>query len=132
MSINYKSILLSRIYLDPENPRHDPIGNEREIIAHLLKFEDIRQLAKSIAQLGSTSPIELLAVAPHPSAKNRFNTAEGNRRLCALKLLLDPDKAPTEREKKYFRSLQQTMPRPIKSVMCVIFSDMEAPMEGKI
>ena len=126
MSINYKLILLSRIYLDPENPRHDPIGNEREIIAHLLKYEDIRQLAKSIAQLGSTSPIELLAVAPHPTAKHRFNTAEGNRRLCALKLLLDPDKAPTEREKKYFRSLQQSMPRPIKSVMCVIFSDMEA------
>ena len=71
----YKSVSINRIYLDPANPRHDPINNEREIIAHLLKTEDIRPLAKSISTLGSTSPIELLALAPHPTAKNRFNTA---------------------------------------------------------
>lgn len=122
----YKSVAISRIYLDPANPRHDPINNEREIIAHLLKTEDIRPLAKSISQMGSTSPIELLALAPHPTARNRFNTAEGNRRICALKLLSDPDKAPTEKEKKYFRGLQSDLKKPIKSVMSVIFDDMDA------
>lgn len=122
----YKSVAISRIYLDPANPRHDPINNEREIIAHLLKTEDIRPLAKSISLLGSTSPIELLALAPHSTAKNRFNTAEGNRRICALKLLADPDKAPTERDRKYFRGLQNELVKPIKSVMSVIFDDMDA------
>lgn len=122
----YKSVAISRIYLGPANPRHDPINNEREIIAHLLKTEDIRPLAKSISQMGSTSPIELLALAPHPTAKNRFNTAEGNRRICALKLLSDPDKAPNEKEKKYFRALQSDLKKPIRSVMSVIFNDMAA------
>ena len=122
----YKSVSINRIYLDPANPRHDPINNEREIIAHLLKTEDIRPLAKSISTLGSTSPIELLALAPHPTAKNRFNTAEGNRRICALKLLADPDKASTEKDRKYFRGLQNGLAKPINSVMSVIFDDMDA------
>lgn len=122
----YKSVAISRIYLDPVNPRHDPINNEREIIAHLLKTEDIRPLAKSISLLGSTSPIELLALAPHPTAKNRFNAAEGNRRICALKLLSDPDKAPTEKDRNYFRGLQNDLVKPIRSVMSVIFQDMDS------
>jgi hypothetical protein len=120
-----KSVLVSKIYFDPANPRHDPIANENEILAHLLKHEDIRPLAKHIAEAGTTSPLELMALVPHPVAKTRFITAEGNRRLCALKLLADPDKAPNEREKKYFRTLQQSMPKPIRSINAAIFDTME-------
>lgn len=121
-----KTVAIRSIYLDPKNPRHDPIANESEIIAHLLKTEDVRALARSIAELGSLSPLELLGLVPHPRVKNKYIAAEGNRRVCALKLLLDPDKAPNEREKKYFRSLQAKMTKPIKSVEASIFSDMPA------
>lgn len=120
-----KSVAVRNIYLDPQNPRHEPIANESEILAYLLKTEDIRALARSIAQLGALSPLELLALVPHPKAKNKYIAAEGNRRICALKLLLDPDKAPNEREKRYFRNLQAQMSHPIKVVEATIFSDMD-------
>ncbi|HEY8906625.1 MAG TPA: hypothetical protein VIM63_11370 [Rhodoferax sp.] len=98
-------IKVGRIYLDPENPRHDPIGDQSEIIAHLPAHEDVRAIARSIARLGSTSPIELLALVEHPTARRAYLTAEGNRRICALKLLADPDKAPTEKDKRYLYRL---------------------------
>jgi len=120
-----RPIKVSRIYFDPENPRHDPIGNDSEIISHLLKNEDIRTLARSIAKVG-TSPIELMALVEHPTARSSFLTAEGNRRLCALKLLADPDKAPDDREKKYFRDLRDSMKEPVDTVMAVVFDSMDA------
>lgn len=121
-----KSIPIGRIYLDPENPRHDPISNEPEVIQHLLRSEQVRAVARSIAELGSTSPIELMAVVPHPTARNSYLTAEGNRRLCALKLLADPEKAPNDRDKKYFRALKKSMAHGVNSVPAVVFDTMEA------
>lgn len=119
-----KTVAVRSIYLDTRNPRHDPIANESEILAHLLKNEDVRPLARSIAQLGSLNPLELLALVPHPIVRNKFVAAEGNRRICALKLLLDPDKAPTERDKKFFRALKDQMPKAIRTVDATIFEDM--------
>ena len=120
-----RPINVGRIYLDPENPRHDPIGNEKDIISHLLEHEDVRAIARSIAKLGSTSPIELLALVPHPTAARSYLTAEGNRRVCALKLLGDPDKAPTEKDKRYFRQLRESMKEPVEKVLAVIFDSIE-------
>src|SRR5688500_8905980 len=94
---------LARVYLDNVNPRHDPIDNEREIIAHLLAREYVKPLARDIAERGSLSPLERLAVIPHPSVRDAYISVEGNRRVCALKLLADPEKAPDESDRRYFR-----------------------------
>ena len=93
MTHKTKQVSLSRIYLDNQNPRHDPIDNEPEIVAHLIAHEKVKSLAADIAIRG-TSPLERLAAIPHADKKNFFIAVEGNRRVCALKLLNDPDKAP--------------------------------------
>ena len=86
-------VKLNQIYLDLNNPRHDPLDSEQDAIAHLVANSNIKVLAKHISEIGSTSPLELMALVPNPKVKNGYITAEGNRRLCALKLLNDPDKA---------------------------------------
>jgi hypothetical protein len=112
---------LARVFLDNVNPRHDPIDNEPEIIAHLLAKEYVKPLARDIAERGSLSPLERLAVIPHPRVEGAYISVEGNRRVCALKLLADPDKAPSEPNKRYFRQLAAKIRPPIKELDAVIF-----------
>lgn len=116
-----KVVKIEHIYLDNKNPRHDPIDSEPEIIAHLIAKEGVKALARSISKLGSTSPLERVAVVQHGKAKDRFVSAEGNRRICALKLLSDPAKAGSEAGRKYFQGLADAMGSPPKSVEVVIF-----------
>lgn len=126
MTHSIKEVDVSRIYLANDNPRHDPIENEPEIIQHLIAHENIKPLARHIANIGSTSPLERIAVITHPKVKNAYITAEGNRRICALKLLADPDKADTEANKRYFRSLSLLMKTPPGKLDAVVFSDKQA------
>ena len=121
-TIKTQEIDISKVYLDNENPRHDPIDNEPALIAHLLAHERIRKLARSIAELG-TSPIERFAVIPYPDLKGVFISLEGNRRLCALKLLHDPDKAPNESHRKYFRELNKKWKAAPDVIDAVVFKD---------
>ncbi|MDQ4626711.1 hypothetical protein [Janthinobacterium lividum] len=111
------------IYLDRDNPRHEPMEGDPELITYLLHHEGVRALAKDIATKGSLNPLDMLALVPHPKIKGSFIPAEGNRRVCVLKLLEDPDRAPTEADKKYFRSLRDMMPKPIKLIEARIFKN---------
>lgn len=125
MSHEIKEVKLSRIYLDNDNPRHDLIDNEPEIINYLLKKENVKPLARHIAEAGSMSPLERLAIVAHPEVKGAYIAAEGNRRICALKLLSDPDKAHSEADKNYFRSLAKKIGTIPSTLEAVVFSDME-------
>lgn len=78
------SVNVLDLYLDSQNPRHDPINNRTEIINYLIKNEKVKVLAKSIAENG-TSPLEILAVIENENG--HFIALEGNRRVCALILL---------------------------------------------
>ena len=89
MTYSVKEVDLGRIYLDNNNPRHDPINNEAEIISHLIANEGVKPLARHIAKAGRTSPLERIAVVAHPKVKGAYVAAEGNRRVCAIKLLAD-------------------------------------------
>src|ERR1019366_7905122 len=126
MTYSIKEVDVSRIYLANNNPRHDPIENEPEIIQYLITHEKIKPLARHIANAGHTSPVERIAVIAHPKVKNAYITAEGNRRICALKLLADPDKADTEANKRYFRSLSLLMANPPGKLDAVVFSNIQA------
>jgi hypothetical protein len=125
MNQTQRSIDLKRIYLDPENPRHEKLPNELAIIHHLVENEGVRAIAKSIIDLGGISPLEITALIPHPIVKTAFLVVEGNRRICALKLLSDPDKAANERDKKYFSALKTQQAIHINSVSAVIFDTRE-------
>ncbi len=119
----FDQIDLSHVYLDNINPRHNPIDNEPEIISYLIARELVKPLARDIAARGTLSPLERLALIPHPKVKGAFLSAEGNRRICALKLLSDPDKAPSESDRSLFRQLAQKLRPRISTVDAVIFSN---------
>lgn len=117
-----KKIRVLDIYLDTDNPRHDPISDQPEIISHLLKEEKVKNLAKDIAENG-ISPIELLAVVKNKN--NKYIVVEGNRRICALTLLNDPEKAPNQNLKDYFKKLKAKSVLIPDSVNCEVFDQRE-------
>ena len=111
------------IYLDSENPRHEPIDNQPEIIAHLLQNELVRNLGKDISENG-LSPLELTGVIKKKSGQ--YIVVEGNRRLCSLILLNDPDRCPNNNEEKYFRKLSNGSAKYPSKISCVLFEDRES------
>lgn len=121
-----QQVSLTKIYLDPENPRHETLPDQPSIIKHLVSKEKVRVLAKNIAEAGGTSPIELIALVRHPKVKTGYVVVEGNRRICALKLLQDPDKAGSEKDKRYFAGLAQGMKHAIGKVNAMVFDSRDA------
>lgn len=97
---NRQLIQLDKIFLDLNNPRHIPYQSEVETIKYLCENEDIFNLAKDIALYG-LNPLENLAVVKDDKT-GTYVVAEGNRRLCAIKLLNDPYRAPQKFQKKFF------------------------------
>lgn len=112
-------ILADRVFLDLENLRFPrPLQHEDDAISWLCSNEDIVNLAKDIIKFG-LSPLEPLAVIKKGS--NSFYVPEGNRRLCAIQLLNDPQKAPAALRSK-FQKLSDDF-EPVGELFCVEFPD---------
>lgn len=117
---------IGRIFLDLENPRHEPYENEEQVIDYLCRYENVFPLAKDIVQHG-LNPLELLAVIPDEGGqkgKPTYIVAEGNRRLCALKLLDDPERAPPK-QRKAFEALGTDWAG-VGDLICMVFPDRES------
>jgi hypothetical protein len=54
---------VDRIFLDQENPRHEPYDTQSEVIEYLCNHESVLSLARDIAANG-LNPIEQLALIP--------------------------------------------------------------------
>lgn len=97
MASEVRAFPIERIHLYAENPRHGKISDPDKIIKHLLKDEQVFELAKSIAER-TANPLELIGVVriddEDDSGEPTYEVWEGNRRVCAMMLLNDPDKAP--------------------------------------
>jgi hypothetical protein len=122
-----ETILVNQLVLYLENPRHVPLGNEAETIAALCAKEDVLPLLKDIKKVG-LSPLENFAIFPaakraaNPRSQKYF-AAEGNRRVCALKLLNDPDLAPAPLRKQVTKLASDWVP--IRNVSAVIFKSFD-------
>lgn len=92
----YRVIPVSRLHIDLNNPRHEPVETEAEAIAKLCDGEMIAELAKDIVERGSLSPLEIVGVVPRDGVPGHFVAVEGNRRTCALIVLSDPNRAPPQ------------------------------------
>ncbi|MBT11862.1 MAG: hypothetical protein CMI02_07495 [Oceanospirillaceae bacterium] len=109
------------IYLDTNNPRHEPLESQEEAIEKLCQDEYVLQLAQDIAENG-INPLESFAVLIEKRGrKTTYIAVEGNRRLCAIKLLQDPDLAPANIRKKII-ALSAEAPT-IKKVPAVTFKN---------
>ena len=98
MTETIEDIEIDRIFLYEENPRHEPLQSQDEIIEHLCRDEQVPELAEHISQEG-TNPLELVGLVARAESgkrgtKKTYEVWEGNRRICAIKLLNDPDLAP--------------------------------------
>lgn len=90
------------LLLNKENPRHDPKKNQEEIIEYLCADEQVENLARHIS-LHGPNPLEQVAVF---KSEGNLVVAEGNRRVCAMQLLNDPERAPASLRAR-FRKLSQ-------------------------
>jgi hypothetical protein len=117
-------IELRKLHFDGQNPRHDDLNDEPEIINELYGKEHVLGLIKHIAVNG-LSPLDRMAVIKHPKLAGHYIVVEGNRRLCALKLLNDPAKAPSTVSKKAVANAKETSKATIKALEVVVFPNKE-------
>ena len=59
------------------------------------------------------------------SGKKNYQVWEGNRQVCAIKLLNDPDRAPAKLRRDFERLASGGTYTPIKTINCVVFDDHE-------
>jgi hypothetical protein len=87
------------IALDRDNPRInvDPSDKESDIIRKLIFYEDVEDLARKIAMAGLLPGERIIVVQEN----GQWVVLEGNRRICACKLLLSPNLVPTEYRKTF-------------------------------
>lgn len=109
---------VNRVRLDPENPRLATSvrrPTQQELIADLIEHEDVLDLVRDIARQGYF-PNELLV-----AIRDGANTivVEGNRRLAALKLLLNPELAPDSYQKRIRQHTDRNQ-HPIQKVQIVL------------
>ena len=111
-------INVERVYLNLENPRHEPFDNQDTVIEYLCHDEQVLPLAKDIADYG-LNPLEHFALIP--DGEETYIAVEGNRRLCAIMLLIDPDLAPPE-QRKDFEEIAKSW-TPILQISAKVFKD---------
>lgn len=95
-----------KVLLDAQNPRievsHD--ANQDEIRQKLLAHEKVATLASQIVKFGGLMPGERIIVCKD---NNKHVVVEGNRRVCACQLLLNPNLIPEKFQKKIPRASQE-------------------------
>ena len=111
---------VDRAFLDLRNPRHEPFEDQDEAIEYLCREEQVLPLAQDIAEHG-LNPLELFALIA--DGDNAYFSAEGNRRLCALKLLNDPDLSPANQRSDFEETTSGWSP--IKQLSAIVFKDRE-------
>jgi hypothetical protein len=120
-----QTIRVADLLLDSDNPRHEPIADQTEILDALLEEvgDKLPALAEDIIDHG-TSPIELpLVLEDGTRTPAAFIMLEGNRRLATLKLLEDPRLTPRSAIAKRFEALklrQQQRGIPIGELLCYV------------
>lgn len=116
-----KTISIKSLVLDPKNPRHIPIEAQEQIIEYLIENENIKELAKDIAEKRLTNPLDLVGITEENGKKI---VLEGNRRVCALKLILKPELSP-KKHQAFFQKLKQKIDQPIKAITVYPFNSRE-------
>ena len=127
MSTDAKTIAapISKLHFYPQNPRREPNEDQDAIRKELCEEEGVINLGRHLSRHG-INPLDLPAVIDHPKLPAHFVVVEGNRRLCALQLLRDPERAPTPASRKAFEKLKAegvVLPAQISAVR---FGDAEA------
>lgn len=121
-----KVIPISKILVNTENPRFEPVKDQQEALDLMLSKagKAVLNLAKDIAQHGLNPSKRLMVIE---LGDGNFLPLEGNRRIVALKLLHDPEQATnksfTEKFKEFKKEFGAQLPAEVE---CVVFPDKES------
>ena len=121
-----KSIDVSNLTLYPDNPRYDDIAeNQRDAILKIVEEqqEKLIKLATEIVDYGF-SYIDMVAVT-RDEKNNTYVVREGNRRIAALKLLMQPNIIDGKKGicEKFKQLNKRFSLNPITTINCVIFDN---------
>lgn len=118
----YKTIKLSKLQINPENDRFEPVANEKEAIDSMLTKlgGKIYRLAEHILK-HNLSPKPFYVI---PNG-NKFLVKDGNRRTTALKLMARPslinEKKFPQLKKRFVKLHSQYKNTPINTIMCYVY-----------
>lgn len=115
-------VSFSKLHFDPVNPRGEPEPDEEKIRNLFGSQPETLKLATHLAENGQ-NPLDRLGIIKHPKLPGHFVIREGNRRLCAMQLLRDPDRAPTDATRKAFQKLADTGRTIPDEVQAVLFHE---------
>ena len=118
-------VVFNRLHFDPVNPRGEPEPDEEKVRASFGSQPETLTLATHIAEKGQ-NPLDRLAIIAHPKIPGHFVVREGNRRLCALQLLRDPNRAPSVDARKAFQKLASTGRPILDRVNAVLFNEKDS------
>lgn len=84
-----KIINIEELFLDEKNPRFiiPPNPSQQSIVDYLIDYEEVEQLAIDIGNSGGLYAGERVIAIKE---KEKYIVLEGNRRVCACKILLNP------------------------------------------
>lgn len=93
--LQLEPIEVDRLLLDPENPRLESVTtstDQKELVKAMWREMAVSEVALSIAENGFFEEEPLFAIpADKNGGKQQYYVVEGNRRLTAVKLLLDSE-----------------------------------------
>lgn len=124
--MNLKTISVTSLLLDSRNPRvEEGEDSQREVIRAIAfqQKDKLIRLADDIVKNGLNAA-ELPIVIPHPEHERRYVVLEGNRRIAALKLLLQPDiitdAVAPKIERAFRRRSDEYRFNPIRQITCAV------------
>ncbi|PKL92979.1 MAG: hypothetical protein CVV21_01135 [Candidatus Goldiibacteriota bacterium HGW-Goldbacteria-1] len=120
-----ETIKLEKLTINLGNPRFDQKENQRDAIIAMVNDQEkkIINLSKDIIENG-VNPSDVIMVSEMDS--DTYVVLEGNRRVVALKLLLNPDIIKNENESFYKKIIKLSSvfnAKPIKALDCVVFDE---------
>lgn len=120
-----KKLSVTSLLLDHENPRLPQSGGalgQRQIIDELVEHDAVYELARDITTQGFFPTEILLGVRDG----DQLVIIEGNRRLAALKLLINPELAPQPHLEKFRRLSEKITATVISKIQVSIAPSREA------
>ncbi len=119
-------ISIDLLLLSDGNPRLDPSLGEDEAVYNMVMDQNdkLLELASDIVEYG-LNPLDTIGVYPSETYQGFYEVGEGNRRVCALKLLISPERIQHINNNLYlkFLSLSKTYNAPDTIEVCVFDSE---------
>lgn len=88
-----ENISIDLLLLSEDNPRLEASLGEDEVIAKMIEAQNdkLYELASDIT-LHGLNPLDVIGVYPSDVYNGYYEVGEGNRRVCAIKLLINPER----------------------------------------